>query len=183
MFKSLTPTLSIIAAIVLFFLFVRPQLAEIEKVNAQIDTYNTTIEQYKLYNAKIQSLMQTKDGVSISNTERLEKIIPNTTDTTRTLVDIEALAKKNGLLFGNVSTESLNKSSRAESEAEDRDTELLVHEISFELIGDYDQLKAFLRDIESSLGFMEVTEMSLLATSEKFQQYGFTIQTYSLSNQ
>lgn len=183
MFKSLTPTLSIIAAIVLYFFFISPQITEIKNVNAQIGTYKATIEQYEDYNTTVQALKDAKNSINIADVQRLEQMIPSSIDTTRTLVDLEAMAQKHGLLFGNVATEMLDGIAEPEEgEAEVSGGDLVVNGISFEVIGTYEQFKMFLAEMESSLELMEVTEMSLLAATDTFQQYSIVIQTYALSN-
>ena len=195
MFKSLIPTLSILTAIVLFLFVVRPQFQEAQLINADISEYQETIEDYQTFNAELAALLDAKNNISITDRERLDMLIPTTVDNTRLLVDIEALAKKNALLFGNVVIESglgtLGENGKGVSETAVSNTNpvpansnrLITNNISFALIGTYEQFKHFLSEIESSLSLMEVTKISLSAVTGRFQQYSVTVQTYALPEQ
>ena len=185
MFKSLTPTLSILTAILLFVFFINPQLDLINETRAQIETYETTIEQYKVFNSKVRNLMDAKESISIADRERLEKLIPSTPDSTRTLVDLETMAKQDGLLFGNVASTKpepiMTETEDAYAIMEPSEEVLLRTVISFEVIGTYEQFKSFISHIENNLELMEITELSLAGATANFQQYVVTLQTYSLS--
>ena len=97
--------------------------------------------------------------------------------------------KKYSLLFGNIKTdkgtENVNtqKSNKSTTpEAQNSENRLITNDISFDVIGTYDQFKNFLSEIESSLTFMEVKTISFNATEGAFQQYSVTVQTYALPN-
>lgn len=179
MFKSLTPALSIITAIVLFVFFTQPQYEKIKALGVEIDDYQETIQKYTEFNAKLRELMATKDGIKVDDQAKLDMMIPKEIDDARLLVDLEAMAKKHELLFGNIATDAGTRGV-GDTSSKNASDKIVAHSVSFEVIGTYDQFKELLKEIESSLTFMEVTKISLTAASTEFQQYALTVETYAL---
>lgn len=185
MYKSLTPTLSILAALGLFFFFISPRMDAVNALEMQIDTYESTIEHYNTFNQKVQTLLSAKESISATDRERLDRMLPVRADGTRTLVDLETMAKSNGLFFGNVVADKPEPILLPETAAEFLGAEdqgklmLMRNPISFEVIGTYDQFKRFLAQLESSLELMEITDLSLTSSTDNFQQFSITLQTYS----
>ena len=189
MFKSLVPTLSIIVSLVLFIFVAKPQFNEAQTINADYTEYQDTIQKYEEFNAEINALKSKKNDIRISDRERIDAIIPSSIDNPRMLVDLEAMAKKHSLLFGNIKTDKGTENVNAQTsnksttpEAQNNENRLITNDISFDVIGTYDQFKNFLSEIESSMTLMEVKTISFTATEGAFQQYSVTVQTYALPN-
>lgn len=192
MFKSLTPTLSILAALILFFLFTKPQYAEIQMTLNEIGQYEAAIEDYKNYNATLETRLAEKNAVQTADRVRLDTLVPQVIDVPRTLIEIEDIARKNQMLFGNLTiVDSTTSGGSSETLIQNPDgtygssetpsREYIRKRISFEVIGTYGQFKSFLRMIESNLTLMEVVEMSLGTGTDTFQQYAVTVEIYALS--
>lgn len=185
MFKSLTPTLSVLAALALFFFFINPRMDAVNVLRVEIGTYQSTIQRYNTFNQKVQTLLAAKENISVADRERLDRMLPVRADGTRTLVDLETMAKANGLFFGNVVAEKsepilLPETAMQYLGAEDQGKLMLMRNpISFEVIGTYDQFKRFLDQLESNLELMEITDMTLTSATDNFQQFSITLQTYS----
>jgi len=186
MFKSITPTLSIVASIILFVFFTQPLYQEVREINAEIQDYTKTTNDYEIFNAELSALLSQKNTIRVADRERLDRIIPNALDNTRTLVDLEAMASSHNLLFGNVDVKvgqpkSFTGTNSNNSVAQFQPNQLMVtSDISFDVIGSYEQFKNFIRTIEGSLTFMEVKEISFSSSEGMFQQYSVTVQTYAL---
>jgi len=89
------------------------------------------------------------------------------------------------MLFGNIEVGSLGESGsvgsvETNSVLSEKDFETL--EISFGIIGTYEQMRSFLKDIERSLVRMEVTQFGTSVTSGDLQLYTFTVQLYALKS-
>jgi Tfp pilus assembly protein PilO len=186
MFKSLTPILTIITAIILFVFFTQPIYEEIKLINAETADYNSTAEQYSVFNGKLQALLAKKNQINVAQLERLDTMLPATVDIPRVLIDLEYMARSKGMLFGNVVIDSESsrlknsRSTNANQEQNSVNKALVSSTITFDVIGRYGQFKGFLESLESSLSFMEITRISLTTSSEVFQQYSVTVRMYTL---
>ena len=190
MLRTITPILSILAALLLFVLFTKPQYAEIQSLRAEIGHYEKATNEYAEFQQKIKSLLARRDAVSLVERERLDMFVPTEIEVTRLLVDLEAMAKEKGLLFGNIKTEepkeakqSAQETSNMNSgagEAPSSSSALVTTDIDFDVIGTYDQFKQFLGALESSLTLYEVTNITMKASESEFQQFSVSVRTYAL---
>lgn len=184
MMRTLTPFLSIVISILLLVFVFEPQYTLMGKLQDQITQYKDAKDQYATFSSLLSDKIRQKEGHSPLDKERLDRLVASSIDDVRILVDIEAIAKTRGLLFGNISISGSGVSRTQGSEKKEigKRDELEAVDFSFEVIGTYAQFKDFLRDIESSLTLFETTKISLSASEGNFQQYGMTIRTYAHSN-
>ncbi len=182
--RTLTPILSLVIAIILFVFFVRPQYAEVLSIQSEIDEYQKAITQYTEFTNKLEAKIAAKESRSALQNEQLDQLVPNEIDDAQALVDLEALAQRHNLLFGNTDvstgdTELQRKTDPAVAEDEGSD-ELRTADITFGVIGTYEQFKSFLTDVEKSLSLYEVTQISFDTTESSFQQFEVTVRVYAL---
>lgn len=182
--RTLTPALSILIAILLFVFFTKPLYSEIKSTQAEVDAYALAVEKYNEFSQALQTKLNKKTSRPEYEIERLDQLLPSMIDETQLLVDLNALALTHGLLFGNVSVEGNNPVMLEEAlpveGSQVASDELSTVDVSFDVIGTYEQFKTFLRDIESSLSLMEVTELNFTATEGSFQQFSVTVRAFAL---
>ena len=183
MMRTLTPVLSIIIAVLLYLFFTQTQFAEISVIQKETEEYTSATEQYNTFNALLQQKLSIKKNQSVYDSERIETIIPVTLDSARLIVDLEKITQNNSLLFGNITVkgdDSVAKRGPSNSEAE-ISAELDSVDVSFEVIGTYEQFKNFLRDLERSLTLFEVIDLKYSVTEDSpLQQFALTVRSYGL---
>lgn len=187
MMRTLTPFLSGIIAVLLFLFFTQPRYEEIKKVQDEIASYEVAVQKYTDFSRKLNDKLAIKAKYQGLKIDRLERLVPDTVDAARLLVDLESLAKKHKMLFGNIATSDSDVKLTPSASTDGSDPvgvtgELSSTDISFEVIGTYEQFKSLLRDIESSLTIFEVTGIAFAATEGSFQQFAVTVRTYALSS-
>lgn len=191
MMRLLTPFLSILAAILLYVFFVSPRYADTADIKKNIDQYKAAITAYNEFTTTLNGKLDIINGRTTTENERLNRLVPSEIDTARLLVDIESIAKSKGLLFGNISTTESKgtqvQSVPPEGSGESSDgssAQLNTVDITFDVIGSYDQFKLFLHDLESSLTLFEITSLDFAPVEKieqgSLQQFSVTIRTYSL---
>lgn len=194
MMRTLTPLLSLLIAVLLYFFFTQPAFTEVTELKGEIDEYEDATESYLEFSSLLEQKLSVKRNRSAAENERLERLLPDDVDETRILVDLEAMAESHNMLFGNVEVKTGEEAqfSVQEEGSEDefvdeferpavRGFGLVSTEITFEVIGTYEQFKELLSDIEESLTLLEVTKITLNATEGSFQQFAVTIRTYALA--
>ncbi len=186
MIRTITPILSILAALLIFFFFTKPEFAEVKRVRMEADRYQSAIETAELRNKELEAKITEKQGHPAVDIERLNTLVPSEIDEVKILADLSELARKHNVLFGNVSV--MNNDMKPQSAVADGSQkgnfrDLIATDLQFGLIGTYDQFKAFLADIESSLMLHEITNISFQATEGILEQYGVTVRVYALPPQ
>lgn len=181
--RTLTPVLSLVIAVSLFFFFISPQFTSVQELQKKIEEYKTATDKYKEFSATLEEKLSVKNSRSPLQTERLDALVPTMVDETQIIVDLEQMAKNQHMLFGNITT-SLDKATAVPKKDEKstvvKNSELEKAEISFAVIGTYDQFKNFLNELESSLTLFEVTKLLVSAQPGDFQQFSVTVRTYAL---
>ncbi len=187
MMRTITPIFSIILAILLYFFFISPIYAEIKEIRMETESFLMAAEDYDNFNKDSNKLLGLKSSQSPLTIERLNQLVPENIDSAHLIADLEAMAKKQNMLFGSISTETTGATlGGSSSDSLDLNTqtpaneELQTTDISFELIGTYDQFQAFLTELESSLTLMEVTSIEFTASNGLFEQFGVTVRAYAL---
>jgi hypothetical protein len=191
MFRTVTPIVSIILAVLLFMFFVQPQYDEVKGLRKDRDDYREATTQYDAFNNKLQDKIKQKNDFSMSDKERLEEFMPNDLDSSELLVKLEQIVKRHNMLFGNIKAddgagkELLGRVPQEGDESgENANTEELVSlDISFSVIGTYTQFKDLLVDLESSLTLFEIIDIKLDEGGEtQFQQYAITVRAFALQD-
>lgn len=186
MFKTLTPILSIVIAVALFFFFTKPMFAEIGAIQDETDEYRQAVEKATLFNETLQDLVNRRNALTAHQMERLEALVPDSIDQVKALVDIEAIIRSHGMLFGNIDVEDTVVADDVapvervgvRNISED---DFVTSHITFEFIGTYEQFRAALADIEKSLVMLEIIEISFEATGVELQQYSVTARLHALA--
>ena len=185
--RSLTPIFSILIAILLYFFLIDPMYADIKDIRSETATFRKATTDYDNFSQQLNLLLDVKSGQNPLTIERLNQFVPENIDSAHIIADLEFMAKDNNMLFGNISTESSDinfKSRSSNSQGTNSKTpvsaELQTADVSFELIGTYDQLQNFLVELESSLTLMEVIGLDFTASDGLFEQFSLTIRSYAL---
>jgi len=184
MIRTITPIFSIIIALVVFFFFVKPMFAEIQQIQGETDQYQQAVGKATELNQLLTALVSKKRSYSAEEIERLEALVPQSVDEVKILADLNELAKSHSMLFGNIKVTSRDEvvstgEQTAPSQTVSYD-DFVTSDITFGLIGTYEQFKAMLSDLEKSLVLMEITNITLSASDGPLQQFELTVRAYSL---
>jgi hypothetical protein len=178
---TLKPFLTITIAVLLIIFFVRPWYAATSVIKAEVEQYNKATKDYDQFKLALAEKLNLLKSVSPVENERIAQLGSGALDSAKTLVDLEGFAQRQNMLFGNVTiTEGISQPFL--SSPTDDPTyapQLIETDISFELIGSYDQLKKFLAELSTSLTLYEITELAFTFVEDSpFQQYALTVRTY-----
>jgi hypothetical protein len=184
MIRTITPIFSIVVALVIFFFFSKPMFAEIKLLQGETTQYQEAVTRATELNAELSSKLSQKRSYPAEALEKLEALVPSEIDEVRILNDLNEMARSHNMLFGNV-TVSPSKEEATEEEGVtvsrtiSYDT-LTATDITFSLIGTYDQFKQFLGDMEKSLVMLEVLNIGFSPAEGMFSQYALSVRVFAL---
>lgn len=184
MFRTLTPIVAILMAVVVYFYYIQPTMDEIQDIEGETDEYVEAVRNAEQFNTRLQTLVQKKNSFSAFEIERLNALVPDTVDEVKLLVDLKEVARAHGMLFGNISV-SENEDTGGSGEISEGSTldferDFVYSDIQFGLIGTYEQFRGALAEIERSLVLLEVVNISFSASEGDLQQYKITARAYAL---
>ncbi|MDQ2933313.1 MAG: hypothetical protein M3Q80_02940 [bacterium] len=190
--RNITALILIVLAIGIFMTFTRTKLTELQgmrKVNAK----------YAVALANAKTLLKARDeankkwnAIEPQDRERLEKIIPDTIDNIRLIIDLNAIARQNGNLslrnIKAVATDNADKqvappkttNAAATKNSGITTPKLDVVTVSFSLNAPYEQFILFMEDLEKSLRILDVTHLTVAVAQNGTYDFGVELKTYWL---
>lgn len=180
--KALTPFILIAAAIGLFFGFIDPQYKEVQKVQKEQSEYRQVLEKSKELQQKRDALREKYRTMNPADLEKLKKMVPDTVDNVRLVLDIDNIASRYGIIIKNIQVNGGPGSATSKS-SKGGDVENKQYgsiSISFSATASYDVFLQFLKDLEQSQRIVDISEFTLNAYKGDNYTYDVTMQTYWL---
>lgn len=168
----------IIIAGAVFFMLGRPQLADLESLNQQKEAYRKSIEEMNRIEDMKNALLTKLESVSAEDLQKINTVLPDKPNIVVLVSEIDSIASKRGIQIRNINTESRGNFAAVVGEsAPQKDYESLG--LSFDFDSNYDSLKAFLFELESSMRLVDVRAIDF-ETSDKSgtQNYKISLDLY-----
>jgi hypothetical protein len=196
--KNITSIALIIVSISIFFFFIDPQYKEVKKLRAEIVTNQDIINRANKLDSKEEELTQKYNQISPEEKKSLEKLLPDTVDNVRLIIDINNIAEKFGIVIRDVNVTTrdsassetkkvVNQKSNFDGVLEDNsikyvDTSKIgIISFSFTVSAKYEVFLEFLRSLEASLRLVDIRNMEISRGGEGvFYDYRVTFDTYWL---
>lgn len=195
--KNITSIVLIIVSIGVFFFFIDPQYKNVQKLNAEIEENNKVIEVANRLKSKKDELNDKFNQISQEEKTELEKLLPDTVDNVRLIIDINNIAEQFGIVIRdiNISTKetNVNESKKVVAQKSNFDGVLQENSIkyvdtsrvgvitfSFSVSAKYEVFLEFLKQLEESLRLVDIRNMQISRGSGVFYDYRVTLDTYWL---
>lgn len=209
MSKTLTPLIGTIVAVGLFFSYIQPTFEDIRGIQDEAAQYAQAVEKASELQQRINELKQRQSSISLADLERLEALLPGRVDEVAVLIDLDAIASSHNLTLGDVEVGDREKNEADGQNAQNQPSivaapnqmigssddeaptglepsetvtsQYATLDISFSVVGTYNDFRMFLRDIERSLVLMEVTKITFTESEGDAVPFAVTVRLYSLN--
>lgn len=195
MLRLIAPFILIGGAIVGFIALVSPMYDDITSLKAQVSAYNQALDNSKALENERDKLTKKYNSIDPANLDKLEKLLPDSVDNIRLILEIEKIASPYGMVLKEVKYDSIAKETVGDTavQAGQSGMELSSRDyglwnLSFSTEGTYANFLNFIRDLESNLRIVDISSIqfssvdnALLGKGEAYK-YSFTIKTYWLKN-
>jgi len=197
--KNIMPIILIVLAIGIFFFLIDPKYKQIQSLQAEVSENNKTLDISRKLSEQRDLLRDKYNLISSSEKETLEKLLPDTVDNVRLIIDINSIAQQFGIVIRNVSINSedtdgiktgkvINQGSSfdsliAENSIKYVDTSKIgVISFSFSVAAKYEVFLEFLKQLEESLRIVDIRNIEISRNSDGgvFYDYKVTLDTYWL---
>ncbi|MEN9921574.1 MAG: hypothetical protein RLZZ517_552 [Candidatus Parcubacteria bacterium] len=197
--RNITSITLIIVSIGVFLFFIDPQYKNVKSLRDEIKKNEEIIDLANKLDSKKTELNDKYNQISPTDKEALEKLLPDTVDNVRLIIDINNIAEKFGIVIRDISINS-KESSAGESKKvvtqksnfdgvlEENsikyvDTSKIgVISFSFSVSAKYEVFLEFLKYLEESLRLVDIrnVEISRGSGAGVFYDYRVTLDTYWL---
>jgi len=187
--KQVIPFLVMSLCVAMYFYYIKPELVVIEEKKAEYDKYKVVVEKVKDVASLRDELIKKYESISPEDLNKLDKIIPEKFDPVIFANDINSLIAKHTLKVTGLKIEYQRNVDGITDDTQIGDMKYRTITSSFSLSGDYDKLYDFLKELETSLRLMDVTNLSVKAGAvanstdknpKNTYTYDVKIKTYSL---
>jgi len=176
--KTVVPTILIVTAVALFFLFTNGVYQDIKVIGAKIDNYDQALNNSRVILAKRDALTAQYKLFSSKDLDSLKKLLPDHVDNVQLILDINGIAKSRGMSLKSIKIDEGDSSaSKVIGPNSNTFSSILV---SFKVTAPYQNFTAFLSDLEQSLRIVDVTGLSFKSNDKGVYDYDVTIKTYWL---
>jgi hypothetical protein len=182
MTRLLLPIILIGAAFGLFVLYTNPTYQASKAVAAQVASYDDALTKSTELKASRDKLISKRNTFSPENVDKLSKILPDNVDNIRFTIDINGIAARHNLSLKNVQlgTVSDSKTQRNALSGGASGDAVGSVTIGFSVTSSYDNMLAFLADLEHSLRIIDIQSIVFTANNGDSADYTFNIRTYWL---
>lgn len=195
--RNITATILIVLAIGIYVTVTRAQVAELQVIRATNSEYSTAIDNAERLIKVRDRVLKDYNDIKEEDRDRLDRMIPNTVDNIRLIIDMNSIGIKHGFSLRNIKANA-NKSEKVSgvtsgvstprsSASRGEDTiptpTLDTVSISFSVTATYQQFIDFMRDLESNLRIMDMTKLTLTSNDSGTYDFGVELRTYWLRQQ
>ena len=175
--KFIVPTILIILSGAAFWAFISPRYENVKVLRAQEAQFDEALSRSKELIALRDKLLSKYNTFQTDDLERLAKLLPDTVDNVRLVLDIDSIAAKYGMTIRNASVREALQPQDAIGPSTDAWGSITLEFIT---TASYENLTRFLADLEGSLRIVDVTDISFNASQTNLNEYTITLTTYWL---
>ncbi len=183
MLRLLTPLVLVCIAAATFFVYTDPHYQNIKTLRAEEREYDDALTKSRDLKEQRNKLISKVNLLSPDDTRKLERLLPNTVDNIRLIIDIDNIAGRYGQ---HIRAVAVNNPSDARNSASDLAVGASIDkvgsvELSFTTSAKYEDFLRFLQDLERSVRIVDVQSIGFTtsATGDN-ATYAVQIKTYWL---
>jgi len=196
--KWFMPTLLIGLGIAGFLLITKPIYEEALVLKEQADKYNEALANARILQQERDRLTSKFNSFNKSDIERLEKIVPDSVDNIKLILEIQKVAEEKGIFVSNVEfepeqftqQENQNQQSNIRRPGANENLDYDVFNLEFSIGGRYADFVDFMALLEKSLRVVDIKSISFTPGSSVGRdnmftddyRYTFRINTFRLKD-
>ena len=182
--RNITATILIILAVALYFTYTSGVWNDAMAVKAVNDQYTGAISSAEQLISVRDKVLKDYNNISADDRDNLDKVIPNTVDNIRLIIDLNSVALQHGFSLKNITAaakESSISSSGQNGQSFSIATPTLdTVAVSFSVSAPYQQFISFMQDLEASLRVMDITHLTVTANDTGTYDFSVQLNTYWL---
>lgn len=182
--KKYLPLILIIISIAIFFFFIDPEYEDLKKLNKQKKENDKMLQLAEELQRKRDLLQGAYNNISIEERRQLEKLLPDTVDNVRLVLDINNIAENYGIKIQNISiskdTEIADEQNTNAVSSVERVTNIGTIRLGFTVTSTYEVFINFIKDLEETLRIVDIRSLNIKQGQANFMTYQVILDTYWL---
>lgn len=186
--KFILPIILIVIAIGSFLAVTNPMYKSVGLLRQDMASYNEALANATALRSVRDRLNETYSGFSPSDLAKLEKMLPDSVDNIRLVLEINTIANQHQLSLKNIKYDVAQKETTGTADRTKAPAKpYQAFEIAFSTEGTYENFLLFLKDIEKNLRIIDISTISFAVVDGQagtvptgVYRYDFKIKTYWL---
>ena len=181
--KNYSALLLIIVSAGIFFFYIDPQYKELKTLRVTQASNEEMLAKAAKLRADREGLNTRYTAISEDEKDQLAKVIPETVDNVRLILDIDNIAQRYGIILRGITVTSGNETAEVKSKkiVDKSDKKNGTITLGFSFTASYDTFKKFVTDLENSLRIVDITDFSVTANDQtNVYDYSLKLNTYWL---
>ena len=185
--RTITAIVLIVLAVGIYITFTQGEITAGNNVQAVNSQYQTAINNAEQLVQKREQVLQAYNNISANDRDRLAKMLPDSVDNIRLMIDLNNVALQHGFSLQGIKAEVPSDASNPSSPASGSSggsniasSTLSTVQVSFSVTAPYEQFISFLQDLEANLRIMDLTQLSMTANDTGTYTFNVQLTTYWL---
>jgi len=183
MLRFITSIIFIAASVGVFIGFARPNFDEINNLNEQKVNFENTMQNSEELLDMRQAVLDKYNSVRPDDLVKLEKILPSKMEAITLIIELENIAKKQGLLLKDIGVDEPgendnNNGDNGRFEAVKKRENYDTVSLNMTVVGSYSSFLSFLDAIEQSLHLIDIKNLSFTAGDLNSYEFNIKATTY-----
>lgn len=177
--RTILAFIMLLASVGMFIIYIIPTYNDTKQIQVENLEYEKIVQNAKTLEEKRDQLIAKHQSFTPAQLERLERLLPSHPDNVKLILELDELAKNQGVSLQNVRIEQVEESSSRTRTANSADAELGKFILHFAINGTYPGYVQFLESVEKNLRIMNVQKTSFVAPSDRTTyQFQTSVETY-----
>lgn len=193
MLRAIFPIIMTVAAIGLFIVFTNPNYKEMNSLRDVQSAYDQALNNSQQLLKVRNDLTAKYNNLSGTDRDRLTKLMPDTVDNIRLIIDTQNIALSHGMALKDIKYDARAQSNATptsgtapatQSQLAANQKEYGVFQLEFSVTGSYQNFLSFISDIEQSLRLVDIESVTFQApdAGSSSMKYVVRIRTYWLKS-
>ena len=173
-------TISIILIVVSFFLsvfYTSPLFEELNVLSAEKASLDKSLGDSKGLRTTLAEKEVLYNNLSEDDKTRLNKLLPDSIDNVKLIIDIDNIASKYNLKLRNI---DIKADKPGEFTGDNVNKDYGTAKLRFSVTAPYDNFKLFLNDLEDSLRLVDISSLTFNSGEKNLNDYNIELKTYWL---
>ena len=183
MFRALTPIFALIIAIGLGMTYIKTEFERIGAVQNQEKEYVDAIERASELKQVLAEKVAERNSYNAIDLERLNVMLPEEVKEVSVVLDLDAIARTSRMSLSNIQVSkgagSTQQAAEGQSPAPGSESSIASRDISFTVLGTYNDFRTFVASLEKSLVFFDIVNLSFKETTGDLTAFDVTLRTYA----
>jgi len=166
------------ASLLIFFGYIAPSYEKVKELRTTFNQYDEALSKSKELQTLRDSLLSKYNTFSPTELARLSKMLPDSVDNVKLVLDIDNIAAQYGLRIRNVIIDTSDPKDKQTIAANTGPVGSVV--VSFTIPASYPVFLQFLKNLEQSLRLVDITSVSFSTGTGELTEYKVALKTYWL---